>query len=217
MIDRPVDQPPAGARVVELGELRHDLGHLVPAFAAPHVDDHVGVAPLRHLLQQKRFSRCRTPGTAALPPEHAPGTSGRATRCPVAQWYGGGASGRPTGTWSADRPVTPCTRIGVPAYRGRSWAPAEPPSPHGTTARRIRPAARAHGVRAAPGVRAGRRAPRPPLTCSPDGRGLRTARRARRVLRGPPAPVEEHPGALDSGRSRPSNTAPSNPGPNRAD
>ena len=50
--DRPGGESATRPRILELGELGDDVGHLVAAFAAADVDDDVGGAPLRDLLQQ---------------------------------------------------------------------------------------------------------------------------------------------------------------------
>ena len=52
----------AGARILELGQLVEDVGHLVAALAAADVDDHVGVAPLGDLLQQDGLAGAEAAG-----------------------------------------------------------------------------------------------------------------------------------------------------------
>ncbi len=52
----------SGARVDQLGQFRHDVGHLVAALAAADVDDDVRGAPLGHLLEQDRLARAEAAG-----------------------------------------------------------------------------------------------------------------------------------------------------------
>jgi hypothetical protein len=60
--DRALGQRGVGPWVDQLTQVCDDVGHLVAALAASDVDDDVGVAPLRDLLQQHRLARAEPAG-----------------------------------------------------------------------------------------------------------------------------------------------------------
>ena len=111
-------------------QLGDDVGHLVAAFAAADVDDHVGVAPLGDLLQQHGLARAET---RRAPPRCCRArreTAGRAPagRCaaavtcrlptPVGPWHVGPAN---SPTW------TPVSRRLWPARRRPGSHPQRDP------------------------------------------------------------------------------------------
>ncbi len=114
---RALAQRPAGAWILERGELLEHVGHLVAALAAADVDDHVGVAPLRDLLEQHGLAGAEAAGDGrgAAPRdreedvEHALAGDER---------HGGGQARR-DGARAADRPEVGEAQLVAPDDRDR--------------------------------------------------------------------------------------------------
>ena len=196
-------------------ELVDDVGHLVAALAAAHVDDHVGVAPLGDLLQQHGLAGAEAAG-------HGGGAAPRDREEHVEHPLAGDQRRRalqPSGVRAAGG--APASRspghVGAADPRDRRRRRRSSPSAASVASdARRRRAGRARGARPrrrpAPAEHVARR-----RTVAPSRVGGHELPPPRRRLGPVGARAAATSGAPASGRSSPSNTPPSRPGPSRAD
>ena len=195
-------------------EVAQDVGHLVAALAAADVDDHVGVAPLRDLLQEHRLAGAEAARDGGGAPARdgkeeverpLPGHERSAPRRPLARARNG--RGRRTGhRWAS--PTSSAADAAIESstpYGARVGEPLEAAGRSGRDEHAVLEARR-------PRQTVPRRRTGLDLAARPRRAGVKSKRRSRGSVGGR-APGARKSSTSPSRRSMPSKTPPSSPGP----